>query len=82
MSAWWQLVIGIVILWLVVRFVGRLFSPREPSESRGDPRVGGPFAGVPSPKKRGPQNRSGAIALAEPNDNDEDENRSFPPRTL
>ena len=35
---------------------------------------------VRSPKNRGPQNRSGAVALAEPDE--EDENRSFPPRNL
>jgi hypothetical protein len=80
MGGWWQLAIGIVALWLVLRFVGRLFSPREPSESLGDPRVGDPLAGVPSPKKRGPRNRSGAVALVEPDE--EDENRSFPPRNL
>ncbi len=77
MNVWWQLVIGIVVLWFVLRFVGSLFTPREPSESLDDPRVEGLFAGVPSPKKRGPQNRSGAVALAEPDE--EDVNRSFPP---
>ncbi|MGA9497526.1 MAG: hypothetical protein WBV41_16820 [Terriglobales bacterium] len=80
MSVWWQLLIGIVVLWLVLRFVGRLFRSREPSESLGDPRVEDPFAGVPSPKKRGPENRSGAVALAEPDE--EDDNRSYPPRKL
>ena len=75
MSVWWQLAIGIVVLWLVLRFVGNLFSSREPSESLDDP-----LAGVPSPKRRGPQNRSGAVALAEPDE--EDEHRSFPPRNL
>jgi hypothetical protein len=35
------------------------------------------LAGVPAPKRRGPQNRSGAVALAEPDE--EDENRSYPP---
>jgi hypothetical protein len=81
MNIWLQLAIGIAALWLVWRFVARKFSRREPSESLDDPLVEDPFSGVPSPKKRGPQNRSGAIALAEPDD-EEDENRSFPPRTL
>jgi hypothetical protein len=80
MGVWWQLAIGVVVLWLVLRSVGKLFSPREPSESLDDPLVEGPLAGVPSPKKRGPQNRSGAVALAEPDE--EDENRSFPLRNL
>ena len=75
MGVWWQLAIGVVVLWLVLRSVGKLFSPREPSESLEDP-----LAGVPSPKIRGPQNRSGAVALVEPDE--EDENRSFPPRKL
>lgn len=75
MSDWLQLAIVISILWLVVRFVRNLFRPREPSESVEDP-----LAGVPSPKRRGPQNRSGAVALAEPDE--DDENHSFPPRNL
>jgi len=75
MGVWWQLVIGAVVLWLVFRVVLSLLSPREPSESMEDP-----LAGVPSPKRRGPQNRSGAVAFAEPDE--EDENRSYPPRNL
>ena len=80
MGVWWQLAIGIVVLWLALRFVLSRLSPRQPSESLDDPRVEDPLAGVPSPRKRGPQNRSGAVALAEPDE--EDENRSFPPRNL
>ena len=79
MNVWWQLAIAIVILWLVVRFVRSRFSPREPSQSLDDPLVEDPFAGVRSPKKHGPHSRSGAVALEEPNE--EDENRSFPPRS-
>jgi len=75
MDAWWQLAIVVAIVWLVLRFVRSLFKPREPSESVEDP-----LAGVPSSKRRGPQNRSGAVALAEPDE--EDENRSYPPRKL
>ncbi len=45
-----------------------------------EPEPEDPFAGVRSPKKRGPLNRSGAVAMAEPDE--EDENRSFPPRNL
>jgi hypothetical protein len=75
MDVWWQLAIALAVLWLVVRFIRTLFRPREPSESVEDP-----LAGVPSPKRRGPQNRSGAVALAEPDE--EDENSSFPPRNL
>jgi hypothetical protein len=80
MNVWWQLAIGIAAVWLVWRFLDRRFSRTEPFESVDDPRVDDPFSRVPSPKKRGPQNRSGKVALAEPDD--EDENRSFPPRRL
>jgi len=75
MNVWWELAIVAVVLWFALRFIRTLFRPREPSESIEDP-----LAGVPSPKKRGPQNRSGAVALAEPDEGDED--RSYPPRNL
>ena len=75
MNIWWQLAIVAVVLWFVLLFVRSLFKPREPSESVEDP-----LAGVPSPKRRGPQNRPGAVALAEPDE--EDENSNFPPRNL
>jgi hypothetical protein len=80
MGVWWQLAIGVVVLWLVLRFVGTLLSPREPSESLEDPLVEDPLAGVTSPKKQGPHTRSGAVALAEPDE--EDDNRSYPPRNV
>ncbi len=35
MSVWWQLGIGVVALWLVLRFVLSRFSPRAPSEALG-----------------------------------------------
>jgi hypothetical protein len=75
MGVWWQLAIAVVVLWFVLRFMRSLFRRPEPSESVEDP-----LAAVPSPKRRGPQNRSGAVALAEPDE--EDENRSYPPRNL
>jgi hypothetical protein len=80
MNVWWQLAFGIFVIWLLWRFLGRVFSRSEPAESvDGSPRRG-PFAGVPATKKRGPGNRSGAVALAEPDD--DDEFRSYPPRKL
>jgi len=75
MNVWGQLAIVAVVLWLVLRFVRNLFRPREPSQSFEDP-----LAGVPSPNRRGPQNRSGAVALAEPDEEDGD--LSYPPRNL
>ncbi len=75
MNVWWELAIVAVVLWFVLRFIRDLFRPRKPTDSVDDP-----LAGVPSPKKRGPQNRSGAVALAEPDEEDED--RGYPPRNL
>ncbi len=43
----------------------RLFG-REP-----EPEPEDPFAGVRAPNRRGPQNRSGAVALAEPDENED-----------
>jgi hypothetical protein len=37
-----------------------------------EPEPEDPFAGVRSPNKRGPQSRSGAVALAEPDEGGED----------
>jgi hypothetical protein len=78
MNVWWQLAVGITVLWLVLRFALSRFNSREPSESVEGPLD--PSAGVPSPKRCGPRNRSGAIALAEPDEEDWD--NSFPPRSL
>jgi hypothetical protein len=80
MGVWWQLAIGVVVLWLVLRFVRTLLSSREPSESLEDPLVEDPLAGVTAPKKQGPHTRSGAVALAEPDE--DDDNRSYPPRNV
>jgi len=71
------LVIVAFLLWLVFPFVRSKFSPREPSETVEDQ---DPFAGVRSPNKRGPRSRSGAVALAEPDEDQEDQ--SFPPRVV
>ena len=80
MGVWWQLGIGVIALWLVLRFVLRLISIRKPSESLDEPLVEDPFAGVPSPKRRGPKDRNSAVALEEPDE--EDEGRTFPPYGL
>jgi threonine/homoserine/homoserine lactone efflux protein len=64
-----------VLLWLVFRFVRSKFHPREPAEAVGDQ---DPFAGVRSPNKRGPWGRSGAVAMAEPDEGEEVQ--PYPPR--
>jgi hypothetical protein len=79
MGVWWQLAMGIGALWLVLRFVLSRFGRPEAAESKGR-QPGHPLAGVPAPQKRGPRNRSGAVALAEPDE--EDGQRSYPPREL
>ena len=75
MEQFWLTVLVVAILWLVFRFVRNRFQPQQPSETVDDV---DPFAGVRSPKKRGPQNRAGAVALAEP----DEKNHQFPPRTV
>jgi len=47
-------------------------------ERKPEPEPEDPFVGVRSPNKRGPRNRSGAVALAEPNE--DEEGHSFPRR--
>ena len=83
MNVWLQLAIGIVALYFVLRFIRGRLSSREPSGSVEGPLIGGPLdplAGMRSPKRRGPKNRSGAIALAEPDEEEGD--RSYLPRNL
>jgi hypothetical protein len=68
----WQVAIAVLVVWLVFRFVRSRFNPRQPADAIEDP-----FAVVPSPKKRGPPNRAGAVALEEPEQDDE---QIYPPR--
>jgi len=75
MGILWQFLIAAVALLLVFYFVRSQFRKREPAQTVEDP---DPQAGVPSTKKRGPPSRSGAVALAEPDDQDED--HTYPPR--
>ena len=74
--------VALALLWLVVRFVRGRFSSRAPAVSPQCPTDGveDPFTGVRSPKKHGPPNRSGAVALEEPEEEDVDS--SFPPRQM
>ena len=50
---------------VALRFVRGRFQPQHPSETVDD---ADPFAGVRSPKRRGPQSQSGAVARVEPVD--------------
>jgi hypothetical protein len=60
---------------LVARLARFIMSKPEAESEPEDP-----FAGVRSPKKRGPVNRSGAVALAVPDK--EGENKLYPPRKM
>lgn len=63
--------VGLVlfVLWFVVRFVLAAIRPRsdQPFEPADDA-----MAGVRVPRKRGPHDRTGAVALSEPDDDEDD----------
>ena len=61
----------IAVLWLVWRFVNALWTPQEPAKPLD------PDSKVAAPRRRGPKERGGAIALEEP---PEEDFQSFPPR--
>lgn len=59
----------IFVIWLVWRFVQAVMrfrggSPREPIDDDS--------LGVRAPRKRGPHGRAGAVALAQPDDDDDE----------
>ena len=76
MEILWQIAIPLVALWGVFRFVQSQFAKISFREKT-PPNPLDPRAGVRAPNKGNPGNRSGAVALAEPDEDDED--RSFPP---
>ena len=80
MNVWWQLGMGIAFLALIWYMIDKRLTSREPSAEVDGPGRHPPFSGVPAPKKRGPRSRSGAVALEEPDDEDGD--RSYPPRNV
>jgi hypothetical protein len=64
MTALFASVIVVAVLWLVWRFVARLWSPQQPAEPIS------PDSFVPTTRKRGPSGRCAAVALEEPDDGD------------
>ena len=76
MSAFFALLIIMAAAGLVWWFVSSLFHPRQLAEPVDDP-----FSLVPAPRKRGPRERSGAVALEEPDNDDDDLEDAFPPRS-
>jgi hypothetical protein len=75
-----QLIVAL-FLWIIFLFFSNHFQAYKESSEAPDSGSGkGPLAGVRVPKKRGPQSRAGAVALAEPDD--DDETQFLPPRTV
>ncbi len=60
---------------LVWMLVARMLRPRAPAEPSGEP-----FANVPASLRRGPKGRSGAVAVAESDDDEPSD--AFPPRVI
>jgi hypothetical protein len=76
MSNFLEILSAVLVTWLVWWLVRRMLQPGAPAEPVDDP-----FASVPAPRRRGPKDRAGAVALEEPDD-DEGNADPFPPRGL
>jgi hypothetical protein len=72
------MLIDAAVLWFLFRIVRSQFRTNEPSEAVED-LPDDPLTGVPSPRKNPPRGRAGAVALALPEEDDED--YTLPPRT-
>jgi len=77
MSTFLPVLIALGALWLVWRFVARLFQPGQPAEPAETEPIDDPHARVPAPRRNSPRGRSGAVAVEEPED---DSYLGFPPR--
>jgi hypothetical protein len=66
LSAIIEIGIAAVLAWLLWRFVSRLLNPSQPAES--EP---GNYAGTPAKLRPRPKLGAGAVALAEPDDDEE-----------
>lgn len=69
MSAIFGVLFSLVAILLVWRFVASLFQPGQPAEPIDAEPIDDPYSRVPAFRKGPPRGRSGAMALAEP-DND------------
>jgi hypothetical protein len=63
-----ELLLLLAVVWFVWRFLNSIFNPHQPAEPIEDP-----FAGVRAPRRRGPKGQAGAVALAEPDEDTEDD---------
>ncbi len=75
MSLFWEILIAILAVALLGWLIRKRLRPQAPAEPVDDP-----FAPVTAPRKRGPKTRSGAVALEEP-DGDDDTDID-PPKTM
>lgn len=74
MSAVFEFVVVVIAAWFVWRIMTRAMRPSQPAEP--EP---GDYAGSPARLRPRPKLDSGAVAVAEPED---DEALSFPPRSI
>jgi len=88
MSTFLEILSAVLAIWIVWWLVRRMLQRGAPAEFRKMLRLGtpadpvdDPFASVPAPRRRGPKDKAGAVALEEPDD-DDGEVDSSPPRSL
>lgn len=75
MELFFQILIGALAAGIVWWMMRKMLRPRAPAEPAEDP-----LAEVAAPLKRNPKGRSGAVAIAEPDDGEYPD--AFPPRTM
>ncbi len=75
MQAFLQLLIAALAVWAAWSLIRKMLRPGAPAEPAEDP-----LAEVSAPLKRNPKGRTGAVAVAEPEESENPE--AFPPRTL
>jgi len=80
MSAFLAVLVPLAALLIVWRVLASLFQGRQPAEPVGTDPIEDPFASVPAFRKTSPKRRSGAAAVAEPEDDIPAD--CFPPRAL
>jgi len=77
MEALLQVLIATLSAWFVWRLIRRMLRPRAPAEPADDP-----LADVSAPVRRGPKGLAGAVAVEEPEPEDDDHHDAYPPRSL
>jgi hypothetical protein len=72
-----QILVAIVAAWSVWWLIRKMLRPRAPAEPADDP-----LANVSAPLRRGPKGLAGAVAVEEPEPDDDDCHDAYPPRSL